>query len=123
MLDKEFRMLVRTTICQKKIIYRQPIAHLVRRGVEPDTKRDTREYVASSPYAVECPIPLKDPAVASERCASKPLSERPTFITRRSNTRRFDKKSDELCEARRSTQVRYVSLNAKHVLIGISIDV
>jgi hypothetical protein len=71
-------------------------AHLVRKGAELNTKRDTHEYVASSSYAVECPIPFNDPAVASERCVSKPLSERPTFITRRSNTRRFDKKSDEL---------------------------
>ena len=61
------------------------------------------EYVASSSYAFECPIPFSDPAVASERCVSKPLSDRPTFITRRSKTRRFDRKSDELRREKQTT--------------------
>ena len=94
-LNNKFRVLVRSVIRQKKIIHGQPIPISSK---EPGwTQRgDTHEYVASSSYAVECPIPLNDPAVASERCVSKPLSERPIFITRRSSTRRFDKKSDEL---------------------------
>ena len=94
-VNDKFRMLVRPMIRQKKIVHSQPMP--ISSEEQPSwTRSDTYEYVASSSYAVECPMPLNDPAVASERCVSKPPSERPTFITRRSSTRRFDKKSDEL---------------------------
>ena len=53
-------------------------------------------YVASSSYAVECPTPFNDPAVASERCAINPESDIPELRMRRSRTRRLDRKSDEL---------------------------
>lgn len=56
----------------------------------------TYEYVASSSYAVECPTPLSVPAVASERCVRRPLSESPEFNIRIKSTRRFDRKSEEL---------------------------
>jgi len=85
------------------------------------------EYVASSSYAFECPIPFNDPAVASERCVSRPLSERPTFITRRSNTSRLDRKSDELQPGEGapviSGTIRFGFHRTGHVLIRISIDV
>ena len=53
-------------------------------------------YVASSSYAVECPTPFNDPAVASERCAISPESDIPQVRMRRSRTRRLDRKLDEL---------------------------
>ena len=85
------------------------------------------EYVASSSYAFECPIPFNDPAVASERCVSRPLSERPTFITRRSNTSRLDRKSDELQPGEQApailSTIRFRFHRTGHVLIRISVDV
>ena len=92
-------MSIRSLICHEKIVYGQPAPGLVNQNVcqyERKGMYDTHEYVAISSYAVECPIPFSEPAVASERCVSKPLSDRPTFITRRSKTRRFERKSDEL---------------------------
>jgi len=59
-------------------------------------RKNTHEYVATSSYAVECPTPFKDPAVASDKCARRPLSESPEFRMRRRSTRRFDRKSEEL---------------------------
>ena len=53
-------------------------------------------YVASSSYAVECPTPFRDPAVASERCAISPESDIPELRMRSSRTRRLERKSDEL---------------------------
>jgi len=55
-------------------------------------------YVASSSYGVEWPIPFSDPAVASDRCANNPLSERPAFRIRSSSTSNLERKSDELPE-------------------------
>jgi hypothetical protein len=95
-------------IRHEKIIHGQAMS-IIRKEPIGIQRSDTNEYVASSSYAVECPIPFREPAVASDRCVSKPLSERPTFITRRSNTRRFDKKSDELfSEGYLESQGRYV---------------
>lgn len=56
----------------------------------------TYAYVEISSYAVECPTPLSEPAVASDKCASNPLSEIPELRMRRSSTKRLDKKSEEL---------------------------
>lgn len=85
------------------------------------------EYVASSSYAFECPIPFNDPAVASERCVSRPLSERPTFITRRSNTSKLDRKSDELRPQEEAFAIlgtiRFYFHRTGHVLIRIPVDV
>lgn len=41
-------------------------------------------------------MPLNDPAVASDRCVNNPLSERPAFRIRSSNTSNLERKSDEL---------------------------
>ena len=58
--------------------------------------RTTNLYVASSSYAVECPTPFRDSAVASERCPTSPESDIPELRMRSSRTRRLDRKSDEL---------------------------
>ena len=45
---------------------------------------------------------MREPAVASDRWASNPLSEIPEFNMRRRSTRRFDKKSEELENIKRN---------------------
>lgn len=54
------------------------------------------EKVASSSYTDEWPIPLRVPAVASERWINKPPSDRPAFRMRIRRTSRLVRKSEEL---------------------------
>jgi hypothetical protein len=66
-------------------------------------------------------MPFREPAVASDRCMARPLSERPVFKIRVSRTRRFVKKSDEL--AKDVMRLRYCAERLKYVLIRVSIDI
>jgi len=63
---------------------------------------------------------LREPAVASERCARRPESEMPEFRIRMRRTRRFERKSEVLKE----TTVQTGNLEvASFLLVNITIYV
>ena len=53
-------------------------------------------YTPGSAYAVLCPMPESEPAVASDKCSANPESGRPAFRMRVKSTSRFVRKSVEL---------------------------
>jgi hypothetical protein len=96
-LNVKLTLSIRPVVRQEQILHSKPkIRIMIASSCIHIGKKNTHEYVATSSYAVECPTPFKDPAVASDKCARRPLSESPEFRMRRRSTRRFDRKSDEL---------------------------
>lgn len=96
-LQCSLRMIRKSIIRQEKVFDSQTDKEsLVNDVIDSNICKETYEYVASSSYAVECPTPFREPAVASDRCARSPLSLIPELRMRSRRTNRFDKKSDEL---------------------------